>query len=174
LRAPRGATVRPTADRVREAIFDVLSHLDAIENATVADVFAGSGALGIEALSRGAAAATFVESDGLAVAAIETNLAATGLASAVTAVVRADALAWCRSVSEPFDLAFVDPPYAFDAWSELLRHLPARTAVLESAHEIELGGDFVLHRVYRYGGTLVTVAVTLPPVSAATEKREPR
>ncbi len=174
LRAPKSVAVRPTADRVRESIFDVLAHLGAVEDATVVDLFAGSGALGIEALSRGAAAATFVETDRDAVATIKANLEATGLASAVTHVVRADAVSWCSSVTEPFDLAFVDPPYAFAAWHELLCCLPARTAVLESAHEIELAGDFLLHRSYRYGGTLVTVAVTSPPVSSATTARRNR
>jgi 16S rRNA (guanine966-N2)-methyltransferase len=174
LRAPKSAVARPTADRVREAIFDVLTHLGAIEGASVADVFAGSGALGIEALSRGAAAVTFVETDRAAVAAINWNLEMTGLSSAATRIVRADALAWCATVAETFDVAFVDPPYAFERWHELLARLPARTAVLESSHGIELAGGFVLHRVYRYGGTLVTVAVTSPPVSSAAGTSEPR
>jgi len=174
LRAPRSAAVRPTADRVREAIFDVATHLSLVEGATVADVFAGSGALGIEALSRGAVAATFVETDRDAVAAINWNLEMTGLSSAATRIVRADAFAWCATAAETFDLAFVDPPYAFDGWRELLERLPARAAVLESAHEIELAGRFVLHRVYRYGGTLVTVAVTPPAVPSAARTAEPR
>lgn len=159
--------MRPTADRVREAVFDVLSHLDAIEDATVVDLFAGSGAFGIEALSRGAAAATFVDSDRAAVAAVRANLETTGLSSAATRVVRADALAWCAQAAERFDVALVDPPYAFDRWRELLERLPARAAVLESSHEVGLAGPFVLHRVYRYGGTLVTVAVTSPSSTAA-------
>ncbi len=174
LRAPRSTAVRPTADRVREAIFDVLDHLGGLEGATVADLFAGSGALGIEALSRGAAAATFVDTDRAALAAINRNLEMTGLSSAATRMVRADALAWCTSVTEPFDVVFVDPPYSFRGWPELLERLPARTAVLESAQEVQLVGDLVLHRVYRYGGTLVTVAVTSPPVSSAAGTAEPR
>jgi len=169
LRAPRHG-VRPTADRVREAIFDVLDHLGAVEGASVADVFAGSGALGIEALSRGAASATFVDADRDAVAAINWNLEMTRLGSAKSRIVRADALAWCKSVAAPFDLALVDPPYAFDRWRELLERLPARLAVLESSNEVELAGPFVLHRVYRYGGTLVTVAVTSLSSPAARGK----
>src|SRR5258706_7562012 len=76
--APAGRSTRPTSDRVREAIFSMLASLDALEGAIVVDLFAGSGALGIEALSRGAAHATFYELDREAVAAIETNLATTG------------------------------------------------------------------------------------------------
>jgi 16S rRNA (guanine966-N2)-methyltransferase len=162
--------VRPTADRVREAIFDVLGHLGVVEGAAVADVFAGCGALGIEALSRGAASATFVETDRDAVAAINWNLEKTGLSSVKNRIVRADALAWCQTVAAPFDVALVDPPYAFDRWRELLARLPARLAVLESAHEVELAGRFHLHRVYRYGGTLVTVAVTSLSSPAAPGK----
>ncbi len=169
LRAPRQG-VRPTADRVREAIFDVLDHLGVVEGANVADVFAGTGALGIEALSRGAASATFVDADRDAVATINWNLETTRLGSAKSRIVRADALAWCKSVTAPFDVALVDPPYAFDRWRELLERLPARLAVLESSYEVELAGPFVLHRVYRYGGTLVTVAVTSPSSSAAPGK----
>ena len=174
LRAPQRASVRPTADRVREAVFDVLSHLGAVEDATVVDLFAGSGAFGIEALSRGAAAATFVDADRAAVAAVKANLETTGLSSAATRVVRADALAWCAQVREPFDLAFVDPPYRFARWRELLDRLPARMAVLESSHEIELVAGFTLHRVYRYGDTLVTVVVSSHPASPAAGTEEPR
>src|SRR5438093_104252 len=91
LQAPPGRDVRPTSDRVREAVFSSLASLDVIEGATVADLFAGSGAMGVEALSRGAASATFVDSSAAAVAAIRANLADTGLAGTAT-VVRADVL----------------------------------------------------------------------------------
>src|SRR3954452_20915171 len=91
LRAPRGNDIRPTSDMVREAIFNSLTSMDAIADATVYDLFAGTGALGIEALSRGAAHVTFVDHDRTAIAAIEANLAATGLADRqAVAIVRAD------------------------------------------------------------------------------------
>src|SRR5271168_1492658 len=93
LRAPDLPELRPTSDRVREAIFDILASLEAVEGATVLDLFAGSGALGIEALSRGAASVCFVEADRRAVAAIRANLDSTGLADAAPVrVVRAEAL----------------------------------------------------------------------------------
>src|SRR3954467_4150678 len=80
LQAPPGDATRPTSDRVREAVFNALGSLGAVEGAAVADLFAGSGAMGIEALSRGAASVTFVDSARPARAAIEANLAATGFA----------------------------------------------------------------------------------------------
>src|SRR5690348_13221449 len=88
LRAPKGTTIRPTSDRVRESIFNSLQSMDAIEGAAVADLFAGTGALGIEALSRGAASAIFVDEDRAAAALIRDNLAATGLAGPAATVVQ--------------------------------------------------------------------------------------
>jgi len=88
LRAPAGRSIRPTGDRVREAVFNVLTSLRAVEGATVVDLFAGTGALGIEALSRGAAHVTFVDRDPAAAATIRDNVAAVGLAGASSEVVR--------------------------------------------------------------------------------------
>src|SRR4051794_3909992 len=91
LEAPKGEQTRPTSDYVREAIFNTLGSLlgiDAVEDATVVDLFAGSGAFGIEALSRGAAHATFVDGDRRAVAATRANLAATGFERQATVVLR--------------------------------------------------------------------------------------
>ena len=162
IRAPRNSAVRPTSDRVREAIFDVLTHLegsDEVVEAAVVDLFAGSGALGLEALSRGAASVTFVEQDRSLTTTIEENLRATGLAAAGrTQVVRGEVLAYLASTTRGFDLALADPPYAFADWSRLLARLEAALVVLESRHPVELGERFRLHRVYRYGTTLVTVA----------------
>jgi 16S rRNA (guanine966-N2)-methyltransferase len=108
LKAPPGRDTRPTADRVREALFSILSPA-ATDGARVLDLYAGSGALGIEALSRGAASATFVESDRRAAATIEANLEALGAAGEV--VVR-DALRWLEGAAgASFDLVFADPPY---------------------------------------------------------------
>jgi 16S rRNA (guanine966-N2)-methyltransferase len=106
LQAPRGSSTRPTADRVREALFSMLGDVGGLR---VLDLFAGSGALGIEALSRGAASAVFVERDHAAVAAIRRNLEAVGVTE--TAVRRRDVLGFLGSCSGSFDLVFVDPPY---------------------------------------------------------------
>jgi 16S rRNA (guanine966-N2)-methyltransferase len=109
LQAPAGRSTRPTADRVREALFSILVAAGAVEGARVLDLFAGSGALGIEALSRGAASVDFVDSDERAVAAVRANLAAVGAEAAVS---RRDAFAWLASARGPYDLVFADPPYS--------------------------------------------------------------
>jgi 16S rRNA (guanine966-N2)-methyltransferase len=159
LHLPKELDIRPTADRVREAIFDVLDHLDLVEGASVADLFAGSGALGIEAASRGAESVVLVDSDRLAVLAIQANLESTHLAEEANCrVVRADAMAWCRSGRETFDVIFLDPPYPFEEWPSLLSIVPAEFVVIESNREISLPDRFALHRTYRYGTTLVTMA----------------
>lgn len=159
LRAPRTTAVRPTSDRVREAIFDVLGSLGAVEGATVCDLFAGSGALGIEALSRGAASVTFVESAPVAVSALQANLAATGFAGRPgVRVVRGDARTFLAGSPVVFDLVLADPPYAFGEWTALLAPVRAGVVVAEHRDPIVLPDHLVEHRVYRYGSTLVTVA----------------
>ena len=110
IQAPPGLATRPTADRTRETLFSMLaSRLGSFEDLRVADLFAGSGALGLEALSRGAASATFVESDAKAAAVIRRNGEKLGAADRVR-ILGGSALALPRS--EPFDLILADPPYA--------------------------------------------------------------
>ena len=101
--APKGRDVRPTSDRVREALFSILG--ERVEGARVLDLFAGTGALGIEALSRGAAQATFVDRD---TAAVRANLDALELDGEVH---RRDAEAFLRTAAGEYDLVFLDPPY---------------------------------------------------------------
>jgi 16S rRNA (guanine966-N2)-methyltransferase len=109
LEAPPGRATRPTADRVRETLFSMLaSRLGSFEDLRIADLFAGSGALGFEALSRGAATVTFVESDRQAAAAIRSNAAHLGAGDRAR-ILGGSALA--LPASEPFDLIFADPPY---------------------------------------------------------------
>lgn len=107
LQAPHGRGVRPTADRVREALFSILGPLEGLK---ALDLFAGSGALGIEALSRGAREVVFVDSEPAAIRAVRDNLARLGVAAPVY---RADALGFLeRPRHGPFDLVFLDPPYS--------------------------------------------------------------
>jgi 16S rRNA (guanine966-N2)-methyltransferase len=155
LDAPAGTATRPTADRVREATFNALGSLDAVDGARVLDLFAGSGALGIEALSRGAAGVTFVDNDARALATVRQNLEATGLASGAT-VVRADARHFDGG---PVELALLDPPYSFDDedWEHLLDRLDAAVAVIESNREVPLPEPWRLLRAKRYGGTVVMI-----------------
>ena len=158
LQAPAGRQLRPTSERVREAVFNSLGSLDAVVGATVLDLFAGTGALGIEALSRGAGSATFVDADLRAVHAIEENLGATGLGERAR-VVHADVFRFLADrPPATVDLAFADPPYAFDDWSTLLERLPARLVALEARSHIELGPGWTPLRSRRYGDTVVTLA----------------
>jgi 16S rRNA (guanine966-N2)-methyltransferase len=187
---------------VREAVFNALGSLEAVRGARVLDLFAGSGALGIEALSRGAASCVFVERDRKALAAIRANLAATGLAERAT-VEPADALSYLEGLRRHhddgddrtlapgaaashgedalFDLALVDPPYAFADWDRLLAALPAALAVLESNRPIPLPLGWESVRERRYGGTVVLIvrpsagqaSLEQPPASPGAWPEQP-
>jgi 16S rRNA (guanine966-N2)-methyltransferase len=176
LRAVPGAATRPTSDRVREALFATLG--DRVRGARVLDLFAGTGALAIEALSRGAAHAVLVEQAAPAVAVIRANLGALELTSSAT-VRRTRAETYLRTRSDgPFDLVFLDPPYAVGVG--LLAGLLARladgalaagaTVVVEAAARSEapvwppglLGGS-----PRRYGDTALHLAVWSPPPAAS-------
>lgn len=154
--------MRPTGDRVREAVFDMLASLDVVRGRSVADLFAGTGAMGIEALSRGAATGAFVDNEPAVLDIIRTNLVLTGLYARAT-VVHSDVLEWMATAPR-VEVAIVDPPYAFDEWPALLERLSAGTAVLESDRELDLGARWAPIKVKRYGGTVVTLAqpATLP------------
>jgi len=144
---------------VREATFNALHSLGVLRGAAVLDLFAGSGALGIEALSRGALRATFVDDDPRALAVVRANLATTGLAASAS-VVRADALRYLGEDREDVDVALVDPPYRFDddAWGRLLDALDAKLVVVESDRTIEVGPRWEVLRSKRYGATVVALA----------------
>jgi 16S rRNA (guanine966-N2)-methyltransferase len=153
LTAPVGGATRPTTDRVREAIFNALNSLDVVVGAAVADLYAGSGALGCEALSRGAAHCTFVESDRRALSAIHDNIAALGV-SGRSRVVAGDVVAMLSRVT--CELAFADPPYGFDDWERLLSGLDADLLVAEAPGPVEVSLGWEQQRVKRYGRTWVT------------------
>ncbi|MCL4445446.1 MAG: RsmD family RNA methyltransferase [Actinobacteria bacterium] len=153
-RLPPG--VRPTSDRVREAIFDILGSMGAIEGASVLDLFCGSGAMGIEAASRGASSVTFVDSDFRVVEAVRENLTSLGV-SIPGGVLCRRLPEWICESSE-FDVAFCDPPYDFDDWGTLLRDLKAGVAVLESNRPVDGPSNWSVGKTRRYGGTIVTVA----------------
>jgi 16S rRNA (guanine966-N2)-methyltransferase len=158
---PDGSDTRPTSDRVREAMFNSLFSLDAIEGARVLDAFAGSGALGIEALSRGALHATFVETGRDALAALRENLETLQL-GAQGRVVPGDALVHLERTAveeRHYDLVLLDPPYGFDQWGELLAAVPVGArVVIESDREVVVPDSWEVHRRKRYGGTVVTLA----------------
>jgi 16S rRNA (guanine966-N2)-methyltransferase len=159
LGTPTGRDVRPTGDRVREATFNALGSMGVIDGAQVVDLFAGTGAMGIEALSRGSAHATFVDSAHVSVELIRGNLEATGFSDRAT-VVRGDVIDWARAAdTAAFDVSVADPPYDFDRWSELLASIESAVIVIESDREIEIAAGYELRRTRRYGGTVVSIAL---------------
>lgn len=165
LRAGKGLGVRPTTDRVRQVIFDVLGAR--VEDARVLDLFAGSGALGVEALSRGAREAVFVDSSREACDVILQNLQATGLRGQGT-IRRADAAKWVsRKPRDPFDLVFLDPPYdrGLRFLTRVLGRLatgwirPGGTVVVEApGADLEWPPGFQETRAKSFGRTQVKVA----------------
>jgi 16S rRNA (guanine966-N2)-methyltransferase len=162
LRAPPGRGTRPTSDRVREALFSILAPLDGL---VVLDLFAGSGALGIEALSRGASAATFVEHAPRAVRTLQENLRELGLQAHVW---RGDARAFVRDARadrRQYDLVLLDPPYRLggELFAELDRELsgvlaPGARVVCECDRRAPLGLSAPpLETERRYGDTLIRI-----------------
>lgn len=162
IHAPRGHDTRPTSDRVRENVFNIVAPW--VEDARVLDVYAGSGAMGLEALSRGAAAVVFVESDADAVRAIERNLDKLRLTGATIVRTGAStALAQEAAAGRQYDLVLVDPPYAMTDYDTLARYLPRVLAqdgllVLETAARTEPNIEgLALRTTRKYGSTRITV-----------------
>jgi 16S rRNA (guanine966-N2)-methyltransferase len=160
--APKGVVTRPTSDRVREALFSIVGH---VEGAAALDLFAGSGALGLEALSRGAASCLFVEHDRSAARVIQANLEKLGLTGA-TVVARdvASALRDEHARGRRYDLVLVDPPY--DEWEArtamLAESIPRVLAddalvVVETSDRVEPELPLDLVTTRRYGSARVTV-----------------
>jgi 16S rRNA (guanine966-N2)-methyltransferase len=151
--APEGTSTRPTTDRVREAIFNSLTSAGVVEGALVADLYAGSGAVGIEALSRGAEHCVFVERGRAALRALDQNVTTLDLADR-SRVLSGDALSLAPTLD--VDIVFADPPYDFDRWPELLEALSADLVVAESGGELAPGAGFTVTRAKKYGRTRVT------------------
>jgi len=170
LKAPRGVATRPTSDRVREAMFSMLESMTALEGATVVDLFAGSGALGIEALSRGAAKATFVDHDRGAAAVIRSNLTAIGAGYLErSSVMVTDAMRFVSNMPE-CDVLLADPPYSFSDWPQLLGLVADRAGlvVAETGGPLAPVDGWQSVKVKTYGGTVVTVA---RPVRGSRDSR---
>ena len=152
-------STRPTTDRAREATFNALSSLGAVDGAAVLDLFAGSGALGIEALSRGAASCRFIERDRKALDAIRTNIAHLGIADRAT-VLAGDVTTTVVAIRN-IDLVLADPPYEYTAWDRLLELLvpvlaDGAVVVVESGREISAPPGWNVIRSKRYGRAWVT------------------
>ena len=169
IEAPTTEATRPTTDKVREAVFNSLRSMDVLEGARVLDLFAGTGAMGIEALSRGAAHCVFVESDRAALAVLRTNLQQLGIADKST-VISGDAVMQA-SQQQGIDLLIADPPYGYKDWVRLLVGVTAGLVVLESDREVGdiEGWDTV--RVKKYGRTHVAF-LQCPTTPAGTVEGE--
>ena len=166
LRAPPGSTTRPTADRVRQAVFDMLAHApwadaDGVRGQIVLDAFAGTGALGLESLSRGAAHATFIERDRATLAALRVNVGACRAANAV--VLEADTFRPPRACAAA-TLVFLDPPYGVDAPARALPLLRAAgwigdgaLLVVETARVDTIVIDAVLLAERTHGAARISV-----------------
>ncbi|MGA7756823.1 MAG: 16S rRNA (guanine(966)-N(2))-methyltransferase RsmD [Ilumatobacteraceae bacterium] len=164
--APDGTSTRPTTDRVREAVFNSLGSAGVLDGAIVADLFAGSGAIGIEALSRGAAHCVFVERDRAALRALDDNLDALDLRDR-SRVVAADAATAAATIDA--DIVFADPPYEFDGWADLLGRVTSDLVVAESGAEIEPPPGWSVERTKRYGRTRVTFLERAAPVAVGSD-----
>jgi 16S rRNA (guanine966-N2)-methyltransferase len=165
IEAPPGADTRPTTDKVREAVFNALVSRDLIRDARVADLFAGTGALGIEALSRGADHCTFVERDRNAVRVLRGNIEQLGLTDR-SLVLTADALSRARTIDA--DVVLADPPYDFDAWPQLLAAVRAPFLVAEAGRPLDsldglADGGWEATRSKRYGRTWITFFERIEP-----------
>ncbi len=158
---PEGMRVRPTSDRVKEALFNILQFL--IEGRRFLDLFAGSGQIGLEALSRGAQSAVFVDISKDSLRVIRQNIEATGFGCRARAV-QADFAGFLRGSRETFDAAFLDPPYRTGLLEQALPLVAARMApggivVCEHPKEEELpetAGRFSKCKTYRYGKIMLT------------------
>ena len=161
LPAEVGGGVRPTSDLVRGAIFTMLeARLGGVDGLRFADLCCGTGALGVEALSRGAASCAFVDQADRSLRAARANVAATGLGPAT--FTRADVLRWAAQQGPAsYDVVLCDPPYAWAAWDELQAALAevAEVLVAEAADEVAAAAGWACRRAKRHGGTVVTMLV---------------
>lgn len=173
LKAPPGGGTRPITDRAKEAIFNMLASLGALQPGDrVLDLYAGSGSFGIESLSRGVAAATFVEQDRDAAAVLQANLELLGFddrSEIMVAPVERALRSLVRERQAPVAVAFCDPPYAIDPWAELIPALPARLLVGHAEFDIEVPAGWQVLRRKAYGRSRIVIAerVDLPDAGAA-------
>ena len=164
LSSPHGNDTRPTLDRVKEAVFSMI--LPYIGNASVLDLFAGSGGLGIEALSRGAEKAFFIDNNEKAIVCIKENIRASKFED-VSTVLKIDAEKFLKSTNEKFDLIFLDPPYFGDKYKSVIKelsdsHILADEGLIVVEWDIENGftdelEGFCIEKEKKYGRVGVTV-----------------
>ena len=164
LKELEGMETRPTTDRVKEGLFNILQF--DIEGRRVLDLFAGTGQLGIECLSRGAASAVFVDRRSDAVKLIRENLKTTELTENAR-VISGDSMEYLKSLKEPFDIILLDPPYGTGLVQSAISHIAgfdilAPHGIIVAEHPVDeavpaLNAPYRLHRTYRYGKIALTV-----------------
>lgn len=160
--SPTGDAVRPTTDNVKESVFSIIQF--SIEGRQFLDAFAGSGQMGIEALSRGAAGAVFLDNSKASLSVVRKNLALTGLTERAK-VLQTDTLSYLASCRERFDIAYLDPPYQQGLLTKALPLLPAvmqPSGIILCEHSVdevlpEEAGHFAAKKHYKYGKIMITV-----------------
>jgi 16S rRNA (guanine966-N2)-methyltransferase len=170
LASPRDRSVRPTTDRAKQTIFDILTNRIPFEGLRILDLFAGSGSLGLEALSRGAAAVTFVDSSRDSLALLRKNVTALGIDSQCT-VYQADVFWYLKNIRTKYDIAFVDPPYKLEIIGKLPRAIhesgvlnPGGYVVMEHSRESLIDLDESTYEITKrqFGQTIVLILKALP------------
>ncbi|MEC8334133.1 MAG: 16S rRNA (guanine(966)-N(2))-methyltransferase RsmD [Actinomycetota bacterium] len=154
--APSGDHIRPTKDRVKEAIFNSLHSYGLVNDKSFLDLFSGTGSLGIEALSRGANSVVFVDNNQEAIDCITLNVKKLNYGS-VSKILKTDALNFLKK-EEYFDIALIDPPYKYEHWSALLEHINAHSIVIESSEKVILESDWQIIKSQKYGQTNLLIA----------------
>ncbi len=163
IESPQSEATRPTTDKVRQAVFNALNSSGVVRDAKILDLFAGTGAMGLEALSRGAASCTFVENDREALVVLRRNIQEMGAAQLCT-VLAMDA-ATQGTYGLEADVVIADPPYDFDQWDLLLAGICAPIVVAESNRAIVAPEGWEATRERRYGRTVVTFLCRTPAVT---------
>lgn len=154
---PNSEQIRPTKDRVKEAIFNSLHSYALISNNTFLDLFSGTGSLGIEALSRGAKSVVFVDNHDEAINCISLNIEKFGYTQD-SQIHRIDALSYLER-KIVYDVVLLDPPYDFEAWEQTLKLVQARTIVIESAKAIIPDPKWRTIKTQKYGQTHLLIAI---------------
>lgn len=159
---PAGDEVRPTTDSVKESVFSIIQF--SVEGRAFLDAFAGSGQMGIEALSRGASSAVFLDNGKKSLEAVRKNLESTGLSSKAR-VINTDTLSYLASCREVFDIAYLDPPYKKGLLQDALVLLPRimnKSGIIICEHPSdeqppESAGSFIIKKKYKYGKIMISV-----------------
>ena len=153
---PSGDHVRPTKDRVKEAIFNSLHSYGLVENRSFLDLFSGTGSLGIEALSRGAKSVVFIDHHAEAIDCIILNVKKLNYGS-TSKILKTDALSFLER-DDYFDVALLDPPYKYEHWGTLLKRVNAHSIVIESSEQVTLESDWEIIKSQKYGQTNLLIA----------------